>query len=819
MTEKTLIIAEKPSVAADLAKVLPGKFKREKNHFEGDRYVVSYAIGHLVSICYPEEIDPIYQKWDMVNLPILPDTFPLKGLTGTKSQLNALQKLIRRKDIKEIVNACDAGREGELIFKYILKYVWNKAVAKKTCKRLWLQSMTADAIKKAFATLRENQELQPLEDTALCRSESDWLIGINATRALTGFNSRRGGFFLTPCGRVQTPTLSLLVKRERSRLEFVSKPYWNLLAHFSFGNESYEGKWIDATFVKDPLDSYKKADRVWKSENADAIIAKCTGKPARIKEKSKKSTQSAPALFDLTSLQREANSRFGFSAKNTLGLAQALYERHKVLTYPRTDSKHLPEDYIPTVKNTLKSQLSWKLGSFASQALEEKYVRPDKRIFNNVKISDHHAIIPTTLLPSNLSEPELKIYQLVVQRFLAVFFPPAEFQNTKRYSYVEEETFLTEGKILLEAGWKAIYGSVEGGGQDKILAPVPAGAAILCQNVAKQDQETKPPARFNEATLLSAMENSDKLVEDDELADAMKERGLGTPATRAAIIEKLIKEKYVIREGKDLTPTGKAFELLALLEAMKIEVLASPEMTGEWEFKLNQILKGEFTRDQFMAEIRSMTRHIIDQVKNFENDEVRQEASFSPVGGIRIFLSPTAYVSEDQKISIRKILGGRMLAEAEVIALLKGETIGPFSDFRSKKGKPFTASVRLVNNKIEFSFADSNADLDIEAIKNGPSLGNSPTDGTAVYATPMAYMSESALEGADKGLKISRIILSKEITEENIRQLLSEGKTKLIEGFISKKRRPFDAYLVLEKNGKVTFEFPPRKSKQQQQRN
>ncbi len=819
MTEKTLIIAEKPSVAADLTKVLPGKFKKEKTHFEGANYVVSYAIGHLVSICYPEEIDPVYQKWDMNNLPILPDTFPLKGLSNTKGQLNALQKLIRRKDITEIINACDAGREGELIFKYIVRYVWNNSVAKKSFKRLWLQSMTSDAIKTAFSSLRESTEMQPLEDTALCRSESDWLIGLNATRALTGYNSRKGGFFLTPCGRVQTPTLSLLVKRERARHDFVSRPYWSLLANFTFTGESYDGKWIDPSFVKDPKDPYKRADRIWKIEDADAIIAKCTGAPATIKEESKKTTQNSPQLYDLTLLQREANSRFGFSAKNTLEIAQALYERHKVLTYPRTDSKHLPEDYIDSVKKTLKRQTEWKFSKFAQQALNKNYVKPNKRIFNNSKVSDHHAIIPTTFLPATLSEPELKIYQLVVQRFLAVFFPPAIILNTKRYSYVVDEVFLTEGKILLEPGWKIIYGS-SGDVKDKILIPVPENSSISCREVDREDHDTTPPARFNEATLLSAMEKSDRLVEDEDLADAMKERGLGTPATRAAIIEKLIKENYVAREGKDLTPTGKAFELLALLEAMKIDVLASPEMTGEWEFKLNQILKGEFTRDKFMEEIRTMTRHIINQVKNFENEEIRLEAPFSPVNGIRIFCSPTAYISEDQKISIRKILGGRMLSENDVITLLKGETLGPFSDFRSKKGKPFTASVRLVNNKIEFIFPDSNADLDIDAVKKGTVLGISPVDGTRVFGTPMVYMSESALEGDKKnGIKISRTILSKEISEKHITQLLTEGKTELIVGFISKKRRPFDAYLLLAKNGTISFEFPPRKSKRKEQKN
>jgi DNA topoisomerase-3 len=820
MTDKILIIAEKPSVANDLVKILPGKFKKTKTHFEGENYVVSYAIGHLVSICYPEEIDPIYQKWDISKLPILPETFPLKGLDGTKSQLNALQKLIRRKDIKEIINACDAGREGELIFKYIIKYVWNNSVAKKSFKRLWLQSMTREAIEKGFSQLRDDKEMMPLEDTALCRSESDWLIGINATRALTGFNSRKGGFFLTSCGRVQTPTLSLLVKRERTRMTFVPRPYCSLYGKFNYNNSSYTGKWIDTTFSKDPDDPYKRADRIWIPAEAEAIISKCTGEPARVEEKSKRVTQRSPQLYDLTLLQREANSRFGFSAKNTLSIAQSLYERHKVLTYPRTDSKHLPEDFLPTVKKTVKSQTGWKLAEFAEIALSQKYIRPSKRIFDNKKISDHHAIIPTTKVPANLSEAELKIYKLVAQRFLAVFFPPAIFLNTRRLSIVKDETFLTEGKILKDPGWKMIYGAEIGGDSDKTLTPVPEDAEVCCDSVNKESLETKPPPRFNEATLLSAMENSDKLVDNEELADAMKERGLGTPATRAAIIEKLIKEKYVVREGKELTPTGKAFELLALLEAMKIEVLASPELTGEWEYKLNKILKGQFTREKFMAEIRAMTSHIINQVKNFEGNGKKEAASFSPVNGIVYYETPTHYVSEDDKISIRKILGGRVMSAEEIIALLQGKTIGPFSNFRSKKGKPFSASLRMRDGKIEFIFADSTADLDIDAIKKSPPLGFSPVDNSPVFETPAAYMSESALDGGDKaGLRISKIILSKELSRENIEQLLSKGKTELIKEFISKKRRPFDAYLLLNDKGKISFEFPPRKSRRKAAKN
>jgi DNA topoisomerase-3 len=673
--------------------------------------------------------------------------------------------------------------------------------------------MTADAIKKALASLRDNSEMVPLEDTALCRSESDWLIGINATRAMTGYNSRKGGFFLTPCGRVQTPTLSLLVKRENTRLQFVPRPYWSLHGQFDFPGGSYEGKWIDPAFVRQE-DQYDRADRLWQKDDAEAIIASCTGKPASLEEQSKKSSQQSPPLFDLTLLQREANSRFGFSAKNTLGLAQALYERHKVLTYPRTDSKHLPEDYLKPVREIVEVQTGWQYGMFARESLSKGYLRLDKRIFNNSKVSDHHAIIPTSLLPGRLSEPEEKIYRMVVQRFLAVFFPAAQFLNTRRLSKVEDQTFLTEGKILLEAGWKAIYGSTAEDGQDRILAPVPPEAKVVCREVAIEAHETTPPPRYNEATLLSAMENSDKLVEDEDLADAMKERGLGTPATRAAIIEKLIKEKYVVREGKDLAPTGKAFELLSLIEAMKIDVLASPELTGEWEYKLNRILKGEFTRDQFMAEIRAMTRQIIERVKNFEKDGTRDEASFSPVDGVHFFVSPTAYVSEDKKIRIRKIIGGRLMSEGEIVALLKGETIGPFSDFRSKKGKTFTASIKRVNSKIEFLFASAANELDVDAIKQGNPLGLSPIDRTRVFITPVAYMSESALEGDEKnGLKISRMILSKELTAAHVEQLLRDGKTELITGFISKKKKPFDAYLLLGKNGTLKFEFPPRKTK------
>ncbi len=807
---KTLIIAEKPSVAADIVKALPGKFKKSKTHYEGTDHIVSYAIGHLVSIAYPEEINPEFKKWSLDNLPILPDPFPLAVLPGTRAQFNALSKLIRRRDVDVIVNGCDAGREGELIFKYIMKLASTRSVAGKAVRRLWLQSMTLNSIREGLAHLRANDEMVSLEETALCRSEADWLIGINATRALTCYNSRFGGFRKTPCGRVQTPTLSMLVKREAERRAFVPVDYFELHASFQCAESHYEGIWIDPDFTKDPKNEHARKNRLWQEEKARAIVEKCTGKEAVVTETGKKTTQSSPPLYDLTLLQREANSRFGFSAKNTLGLAQALYERHKLITYPRTDSRCLPEDYLPSVKKVVTRQQEWQFGRFAAEALQKKYLKKSRRIFNNKKISDHFAIIPTSELPKSLSEPEQKIYQMIVQRFLAVFFPPAVFHKTRRISVVEEETFLTEGKILVEPGWKAIYGVQAGSGEGN-LQPLPAGKPVLCEDIDLQKHQTKPPPRFSEATLLSAMEHSGKLIDDEELAEAMKERGLGTPATRAAIIEKLINEKYVSREQRELVPTGKAFELLSLLTDKHIDVLASPELTGEWEYKLNQIMKGAMTRDQFMAEIREMTRSIVEKVKN--GDETKpKEAPFSPINGIRFYETATAYESEDKKILIRKVLGGRIMDTEDVIALINGETIGPFADFRSKKGKPFSASVRLNNSKVEFLFADSTDQLDLAEIKQQQPLGRSPVDQTNVFETPAAFMSESALAGdRDKGLRISKMILGRRIDPDHIEQLLARGKTDLITGFISKKKRPFDAYLLLDGKGKLGFEFPPRK--------
>src|SRR5437763_4119893 len=450
---KALIIAEKPSVANDIAKALGG-FTKHDEYFESDEYVLSSAVGHLLEIAVPEEYDVKRGKWSFTHLPMIPPYFALNPIAKTESRLKVLNKLIKRKDVDTLINACDAGREGELIFRLIAQ----NAKAKQTVKRLWLQSMTPNAIRDGFAHLRSDQEMLPLADAARCRSEADWLIGINGTRAMTAFNSKEGGFFLTTVGRVQTPTLSIVVEREEKIRKFVSRDYWEVRAEFKCAAGSYEGRWLDTNFKKDENDPERRPERLWTKAQAEDIVAACLGKQGNVTEESKPTTSMAPALFDLTSLQREANGRFGFSAKNTLGLAQALYEKHKVLTYPRTDSRALPEDYVEIVKTTLGMLGQTQYGSFAGKILQEGWVRPNKRIFNNAKISDHFAIIPTSLPPKHLSEPEAKLYDLVTKRFLAVFYPAAEFLITTRITRVEGEPFKSEGKVMVNAGWMAVYG-------------------------------------------------------------------------------------------------------------------------------------------------------------------------------------------------------------------------------------------------------------------------------------------------------------------------------------------------------------------------
>jgi DNA topoisomerase III len=818
--KKTLVIAEKPSVALDITRALPEKFQKEEGFYEGTETVVSYAIGHLVGIANPKAMDDRFKQWSLEHLPFLPEQFAITPIGKTKGQLNVLAKLLKRKDIKTVINGCDAGREGELIFRYIVQYVSETKPIKAEYKRLWLQSMTKTAILDGFQRLREEGEMANLAAAAQCRSEADWLVGINGSRALTGYKSLKGGFFLTPCGRVQTPTLSMVVRRERDRDIFVSKDYWEVDGHFRAGTvegPEYSGRWIDPQFKKSDKDSNEdaKPDRIWDEAKAKAIAAKCKGKVAEVSETSKPSSQSAPGLYDLTSLQRDGNGRFGFSARTTLSIAQALYEKHKVLTYPRTDSRYLPEDYVGVARDLMRTFRDTEYGKFAAEAIDKGYVKLDKRIFDNTKVSDHFAIIPTNVMPGELSDAERRVYNMVVQRFLAVFFPPARYHLTTRLSVVEGETFKTEGKVLEDAGWRAIYGIDKK--EESMLPPLQQSVRWRAHELEVRKEVTKPPPRLTESTLLSFMESAGKYVDDEELSEALKERGLGTPATRAAVIEGLIEDKYIVREGKELIPTAKGNDLLKLLEAIGIEELTMPELTGEWEFKLNRMEKGLITRPDFMQEIKDLTRKIVSKIKAFDEDRDRKQAGFTnPIDGKPMYETLSKYESDDGKMVIRKVLGGREMSQEEVLELLTKRRIGPISGFRSKMGKPFTAAIRLTDElKVEFVFEDApGKDGEGPEILNPESLGTSPMDGSKVFETLTGYLDESAMKGEKKGFKMGKMILGKPITREHISKMLAGEKTELIQGFQSAKtRRFFDAFLKLNKDGSLAFEFPPREFK------
>lgn len=809
-------------MAQDIARALGG-FKKEKDFFESEEYVLSSAVGHLLELVVPEEYEVKRGKWSFAHLPVIPPRFALKPIEKTEDRLKLLNRLIKRKDVEGLINACDAGREGELIFNYIVQH----SGTKKPVRRLWLQSMTQGAIRDGFDSLREAAEVEGLRTAAVCRAESDWLIGINGTRAITAFNSKTGGFHLTTVGRVQTPTLSIVVEREEKIRAFKPRAYWELEGRFKGANGEYIGRWLDEKYKKDESDEQSSPWRIWDQATAEAIRAACLGQPARAEEETKPSSQLSPLLFDLTSLQREANSRFGFSAKTTLGLAQALYEKHKVLTYPRTDARALPEDYVGTVPGVLQG-LPDAYAPFAGEIAAKGWVKPNKRIFNNAKISDHFAIIPTGTAPKSLSEAEEKIYDMVTRRFLAVFYPAAEYQITTRITRIAEgskqHAFKTEGRVLVNAGWLAVYGKgaqvedEEGSGPS--LVPLVPGETLATEDVTLKGAQTRPPPRYTEATLLSAMEGAGKMVEDEDLRAAMAGRGLGTPATRAQIIENLIAETYLHREGKELVPTAKAFSLITLLRGLGITELASPEMTGAWEHKLAQMEKGGLSRDTFMGHITALTQEIVDRAKRYESDTVP--------GNFATLVTPCpkcgGVVKENYKKfacqacdwSAWKIVAGRQFEVSEMETLLREGRVGPLTGFRNKMGRPFDAEIRLnADKQPEFDFGQSSegeGEAEVVDFSGQTPLGACPKCGAQVYERGASYVCERSV-GAGKScdFRSGKVILQQPVEPEQMQKLLAEGKTDLLTGFVSARtKRKFSAFLVRDKDGKVGFEFEVR---------
>jgi DNA topoisomerase-3 len=809
---KKLIIAEKPSVAGDIARALGG-FTRQKDFYESDHYVLSYAVGHLLELTAPEEFDPRRGRWSFKHLPVIPPRFDLEPINGkSAAQLAVLLRLLRRKDVTGLINACDAGREGELIFRYIVQH----AQAKKPIERLWLQSMTPAAIREGFEQLRGDKQMLPLADAAKSRSEADWLVGINGTRAMTAFNSKEGGFYLTTVGRVQTPTLAILVEREERIREFKPRDYWEVHARFGAGAGEYGGRWFDPDFSKSE-DPERKTERLWKQEDAERVAAACRGQRGEVTEESKPATQLSPLLFDLTSLQRDANSRFGFSAKTTLSLAQALYERHKVLTYPRTDSRALPEDYVATVKKTLGTLEGTSYSAYASTILKQGWVKMNKRIFNNAKISDHFAIIPTLQTPRHLNEAETKLYDLVVRRFLSVFYPAAEYLQTTRITKVLEHHFRTEGKVLQVPGWLAVYGK-SAQDESENLPRVADGERVAVIDVTAVPNQTKPPARYTEATLLSAMEGAGKLVEDDELRAAMEAKGLGTPATRAGIIEGLISESYVERLGRELKPTWKAFRLLFALKHFGVDEITSPELTGDWEYKLKQMEQAKLPRDRFMDHIEQAAKELVERVKSgtIPDEAFATVSAPCPKCGGVIQETYRKFQCQSCDFYIWPVLLGREWSPEEVAELLARRHIGPLAGFRSRQGKPFSAGLRLTDDhRIEFDFgqsatSDSAAAPDFTAQEP---LGHCPKCGARVYEHGVTYVCEKAV-GPERpcDFRSGKMILQQPVEPEQMRKLLRTGRTDLLTGFVSRRNgRKFKAFLVAGRDGGVSFEFEARK--------
>ena len=717
---KTLVIAEKPSVGRDLAAALPGSFQKHEGYLESDEYVVTWAVGHLVELAEPDDYDERFKKWRLADLPIVPDAFKLRPRDAkARKQLGVIHKLLKRKDVERVVNACDAGREGELIFAYI----WETAGVEKPVERLWISSMTPQAIREGFERLRPGRELEPLEQAARSRSEADWLVGMNATRAAT-IRGRAWVGGVVSLGRVQTPTLAMIVRREREIQAFVPEPYW--LVHGSFEPRDrarlagYAGLWF-----------HGEETRIKEGERAEEIAVKASGKEGTVSSvERKEESESALLLYDLTSLQRDANRRFGFSAQRTLRAAQSLYEDKKAITYPRTSSRYLSGDMVSQLKPTAETLLpipDYAEGARFVLALEKL---PLARVVNDARVEDHHAIIPTDIEHGLevFTPDERRVFDLVARRFLAVFHPPARYARTTVVTEVEGETFRTRGKVTLDPGWRKVYGvepeevakPQDEEGESGELPKLERGMTVRCAEATVEAKETKPPPRYTEATLLSAMETAGKLIDDDELREAMKERGLGTPATRAEIIETLIRREYVERVGKELQPTPKGLQVIAMLER---HPLTSPELTGDWEKRLADIEHGRHDRAHFMGEIESFTRKTVDEIAALDREKLRPErVELGPcprcgaVTGEVIRENARAYGCTSWKsreepgcgfVIWKRIAGRAVTPEIARQLLEEGRTRDVLTGFKSRAGKSFRARLVLTGEgKVEFEFPE-----------------------------------------------------------------------------------------------------------------
>lgn len=823
---KLLIIAEKPSVARDIATALGG-FTQAEGWHESDTAIVASAIGHLVELHVPEAETG---GKDLASLPVIPRRFELRPIGKTRTQFSTLKKLMSRPDVDTVYNAADAGREGELIFRRI----YELAGCTKPIKRVWLQSMRADAIREGVRAAKPGAAFDALADAARCRAEADWLVGINGSRGVTRLRERQvRAYEQMTAGRVQTPTLGIVVAREREIAAFVPKDYWEIHGRFGAEAGSYSGRWLDAAATR-ASESSEQADdaeaagfRIFDRARAEAVLAKCRGvAPTSARDERRRSTSAPPKLFDLTSLQREAIKKLRISAKRTLEVAQALYETHKVLSYPRTDSSALPEDYLDEARAVMTVLAEGQRGVHARRALERdcNWSVPDKRIFDNSKISDHFAIIPTQTKPSGLSDTEAAIYDMVVRRFIAAFHPAAEYDNTTRITVVAGEHFKSTGRVLVTPGWLEVYGRDEMGDKAPALCALRDGESVRNEAMELKGLQTKPPSRYTEDTLLTAMECAGRYVDDDDARDALKERGLGTPATRAGMIEGLLatkdgqgrpKEPYVERQGKEayLVPTSNGKGLIDFLSANGIESLTSPRMTGDWEQKLRLMEKGQYTRAAFMAEIAAMVTGML--------DVIRAKASTIPAPQERFLSVPCPKCKGTQVASNQRTfqckgegcgfvfwreICGRDLSDAEADQLFRDGAIKQLDGFVSKRKTKFAAGLKLN--------AQFRADL---VFQEGPD-GKEGASALRVLGVPCPKCGGVVrIKGGDYphyacdagDFKLWKMVAGRPLSDAEAMTLITRKVLPPVHGFVSvKTKRKFAAGLRLSRDlAKVEFEF------------
>jgi DNA topoisomerase-3 len=782
---KTLIITEKPSVAKDIAKIL-GNFDKEENKLVSKDYIITWAYGHLLELAEPHDYNSSYKFWTLSNLPIIPENFKLKPIKKSEKQLENIIEVIKSPLVSKIINACDAGREGELIFRDIYEY----SGVKKPSLRLWLSSFVKEAVLEAFDNLKDESIYDNLAKAAKCRAEADWLVGINATRAV----SRRCGD-LYSIGRVQTPTLSILVEREMEIRNFKKRIYYELEALFKAKSVEYKGKWLNKRKkVENPYELPGK-------EDGEKLKKELIGKEGKVKEvKIKEVHEQHPLLYDLTELQRDANKNFAFTASKTLNIAQTLYEERKLITYPRTDSRYLPKSMLTEISKVLETLSNVSEYKEFAQKSKTRLNSLSNRVINDSKVTDHFAIIPTREFPDfqKLKQDERKIYDLIVKRFLCVFYENASYSETVVITDVMGNLFESKEKVLVVPGFKEVYNEKV---RQVILGKLKENDPVKVKEAELKEDETKPKPRYTDATLLSAMQGAGKLIEDESSREAIKDKGIGTPATRAQIIERLIEVSYVEREGKNLKPTDKGIYLISLLNGIPLYELSKPELTGEWEKKLLEIEEGKFSNEEFMKEIINFTKEIIEKVKKVDlNSLLGEKIGICPICGGEVVEEIRAYSCKNEKCSFKifkKIVNANISKEEAILLLNNKRTVEPIQ-FKSKEGKIFKAYLVVKDDgSVGLEFINNNEIINLKPLGKCPKCGSDIVEKTGFYGC--------SKEGCD--FRISKIILGRKMKRSEIEEILKDKKSKKLSGFWSKKKKPFSASLKIGEDGTLKFDF------------